>query len=137
MKTTLCFLLVAFSGLASRAKPQSSGSVQQAVSINVASTEGVIPGYKPAAGAGLLLNLSAGTVFCNGTVQNYAGGTLPLIASAISYVYLDPTANCAPAVNTTGFTAGVIPIATVVTNISAITNVTDVRTISLGGGGAG
>ena len=138
MRTTLCFLLVAFSGLASVAKPQSSANSQQAVNINVASTAGVIPGYKAVAGSGLSLSLSAGTVFCNGTTQNYAGGSLPMTASAISYVYLDPTANCAPAVNTTGFTAGAIPIATVVTSISAITNVTDVRTISLGsGGGAG
>jgi hypothetical protein len=82
----------------------------------------------PSAGSGLNLNLAAGTAFCSNTIQNYAGGTLILTASATNFVYLDTAASCVPAANTTGFTASLIPIATVVTSSSAISTVTDVRT---------
>jgi hypothetical protein len=101
----------------------------QTVRMNVTSVGGVAPGYAPTAAGGLALAISAGTSLCAGAVQGYAGGTLTMIASATNYVYLDPSANCAPATNTTGFNAGAIPIATVVTNASAITGVSDRRTV--------
>ena len=123
------------SGLASVAKPQSSVNSQQTLSINIASAAGVIPGFKPAPSGGLLLSLSAGTAFCNGSTQNYAGGMLPMVANATNYVYLDPAAACAPAANTAGLTAGMIPIAIVITNVSAITSISDMRTVSVGTGG--
>jgi hypothetical protein len=59
---------------------------------------------------------------------NYAGGTLTLTASQTNYVYLDPAANCLPASNTTGFLIGQIPLARVITDASAITSITDLRT---------
>ena len=99
-----------------------------AVSTNAAYVQGVGPGYWPTAGSGLTLNLTAGTAFCGAAIQNYAGGTLTLAASATNYVYLNTVSNCAPASVTTGFPATAIPIATVVTSSSAITTVTDVRT---------
>ena len=86
--------------------------------------------YKPSAGAGLTLNIAAGIAICGSppVKVNYAGGTLTMTNANTNYVYLDPTASCAPASNTTGFTAGVIPLGQVVAAGGAITGVTDVRT---------
>jgi len=91
---------------------------------------GFTPGYQPTAGAGLTLNLAAGTAYCGDPPVPvfYAGGTLALTASHTNYVYLDPAATCVPAFNITGFAVGQIPLAKVVTGTSAITSVTDVRT---------
>jgi hypothetical protein len=80
------------------------------------------------------LNLAPGTAVCSNVVRTYAGGTLTLAPSATNYVYLDPTNNCAPASNTTGFTTASIPIATVVTTSAGISSVTDVRTMFVSGG---
>src|SRR5712691_6429371 len=73
--------------------------------VNAKYVQGAGPGYAPTAGAGLVLNLAAGTSLCGNPpgVTNYAGGTLTLTASQTNYVYLDPTASCAPAFNITGF----------------------------------
>lgn len=86
--------------------------------------------YKTSAGSGLTLNIAAGTAFCGsppGPVA-YAGGTLTMTNAATNYVYLNPAASCVPASNTTGFAAGVIPVAQVVAAGGVITGVTDVRT---------
>jgi len=88
---------------------------------------GVGTGYWPTAGSGLTLNVAGGTAFCNGAVVNYSTGTLTMTASQTNYVYLDSTASCAPASNTTGFASVQIPIATVVAGSSTITTITDVR----------
>jgi len=86
--------------------------------------------YKASAGAGLTLNIAAGTAYCGNPPVPvfYAGGTLALTASQTNYVYLDPAATCVPAFNVTGFAVGQIPLAKVVTGASTITSVTDVRT---------
>jgi hypothetical protein len=78
----------------------------------------------------LTLNIAAGTAICgNPPVKvDYAGGTLTMTNAATNYVYLDPVASCVPAKNTTGFTAGVIPVAQVAAAGGVITGVTDVRT---------
>jgi len=91
--------------------------------------QGIGPGYRPTAGTGLVLNLSAGTSYCGNPPVPvfYAGGTLALTASQTNYVYLDPAATCVPAFNITGFAVGQIPLAKVVTGTSTITTVTDVR----------
>jgi hypothetical protein len=108
-------------------------------STNAKYTNGVAPGYWPKAGSGLTLNVAAGTSFCGGAIQTYAGGTLTMSASTTNYVYLDPASSCAPATNTTGFTSSLIPIATVATGGSSITTITDDRTFfqqgsTVGGG---
>ncbi len=108
-------------------QPQAQ-SGQPIYAVNAKYVQGVGPGYWPTAGAGLTLNLSAGTAFCNLAVVTYAGGTLTMTASATNNVYLDPTATCAPASNTTGLLAGHVPIAQVVTSASAIITITDLRT---------
>ncbi|MGD1100849.1 MAG: hypothetical protein ABSA59_02190, partial [Terriglobia bacterium] len=80
------------------------------------------------------MNLAPGTAVCSNTVRTYAGGTLTLAPSATNYVYLDPSQNCAPASNTTGFTTASIPIARVVTTSTAISSITDVRTLFVSSG---
>jgi hypothetical protein len=98
--------------------------------VNAKYVNGVAPGYWPTAGAGLTLNIAAGTAICGNlpVKVDYAGGTLTMTNAATNYVYLDPVASCVPAKNTTGFTAGVIPVAQVAAAGGVITGVTDVRT---------
>jgi hypothetical protein len=123
-------LVTRHSSLLFAQQPQTSdvSNPQPLFSINAKYVNGVAPGYWPTAGGGLTLALSAGTAFCGGTVVTYAPGTLTMAASATNYVYLNTASACAPASNTTGFTATMIPIATVVTSSSAITSITDGRT---------
>jgi hypothetical protein len=96
---------------------------------NAKFVQGVGPGYWPTPGTGLNLNLAAGTATCGHppVLVTYAGGSLAMAGSATNYVYLNPAANCAPASNTTGFAAGQIPLAKVVTGASSITSVTEAR----------
>lgn len=96
--------------------------------VNSKYTNGVAPGYAPTAGTGLNLLLGPGTANCSGTIDTYAGGTLALTASTTNYIYLNASSSCVPAVNTTGFIATNIPIATVVTGASSITSISDDRT---------
>jgi parallel beta-helix repeat protein len=103
---------------------------QPIYAVNAKYVQGVGPGYWPTAGAGLTLNIAAGTAICGNlpVKVDYAGGTLTMTNAATNYVYLDPVASCVPAKNTTGFTAGVIPVAQVAAAGGVITGVTDVRT---------
>lgn len=99
-------------------------------SVNARYTNGVAPGYYPTAGAGLVLNVGPGTVYCTlGSVLNYAGGTLTLTDNSTNYVYLNGASSCVPAFNTSGFTTSQVPIAIVTTASGAITNISDDRTI--------
>lgn len=97
--------------------------------VNAKYANGVAPGYAPTAGSGLTLDLGGGTANCGGTIVTYAAGTLTMTASSTNYVYLDTTASCAPAVKTTTFTSSDIPIAVVIAGTSAITSITDDRTM--------
>lgn len=98
--------------------------------VNAKYVNGLAPGYWPMAGSGLTLMITAGTAYCGNppSAAPYAGGSLAMNPSTTNYVYLDPAAGCSPAVNTTGFAAGYIPIAKVATGASSITSVTDLRT---------
>jgi hypothetical protein len=99
--------------------------------------QGIGIGYWPTPGSGLTLNVAAGTANCAGTRVAYAGGTLTMTASATNYVYLDGTSSCVLAQNTTGYpSTNAIFIATVVTSGSAITGITDDRTMFFIGNGA-
>lgn len=93
--------------------------------------------YLPTAGTGLTLNVAAGRVFCAGSMATYSAGTLTMTASTTNYVYLSAASSCVPAVKTTAFTIGDIPIATVVAGSSSITTVTDNRTMFNQGGAIG
>ena len=109
-------------------QPQSSNAPVFAA--NAKYVQGVGPGYWPTAGTGLVLNIAPGTAFCGSppALVTYAGGTLTLTPSATNYVFLDPVTNCAPGASTSGFLAGQIPLAKVVTGASAISTITDART---------
>jgi len=122
----LCFLPFDF---AFPQQPQAQ-SGQPIYAVNAKYVQGVGPGYWPTKGSGLTLNVAAGTAFCGSPPMkvDYAGGTLTMTNAATNYVYLDPASSCAPASNTTGFTAGVIPLAEVVAVDGTITGVRDVRT---------
>lgn len=108
-------------------QPQTSTNPLQ--DANTKYTQGVGVGYWPTPGSGLTLNIAAGTVNCAATMTTYAGGTLTMTASMTNYVYLNMASSCAPAVKTTAFTQSDIPIAAVVASGSAITSLTDYRTI--------
>jgi len=126
MQILLALTLLPALGFAQQPQAQQG---QPLYAVNAKYVNGVAPGYWPTAGAGLTLNIAAGTAICgNPPVKvDYAGGTLTMTNAATNYVYLDPTATCAPAFNITGFAVGQIPLAKVVTGASAITSVTDVR----------
>lgn len=113
-------------------QPQTSNAPVYAV--NAKWVQGVGPGYWPRAGSGFTLNIAAGSVVCNGTVPiTYAGGSLTLAPNTTSYVMLNSGASCVPFFNTTGFIAGNPPIASVVTNGTHITSLSDFRPIVTGG----
>jgi hypothetical protein len=97
--------------------------------VNAQYVNGVAPGYAPTAGSGLTLNLSAGTANCGGTIVTYSANTLTMTASTTNYVYLNTASSCVPAVKTTAFTSSDIPIAVVTAGGSAISGITDDRTM--------
>ena len=133
----LLFLLVTcHSSLvtALRAQQPQAQAGQEIFPVNAKFVQGFGPGYWPTAGSNLTLNLAPGTAVCSNVVRTYAGGTLTLAASATNYVYLNPANNCAPGSNTTAFATGNIPIATVATTTTAISSITDVRTLFVSGG---
>lgn len=132
-KIALFFLFLAAGLFAQQPQTQTA----PVFAANAKYVQGVGPGYWPTAGTGLTLNLTAGTAFCGGAVQTYAGGSLTMTASATNYVYLNTTASCAPAVKTTAFTSSDIPVATVVAGASTITTITDDRTFFQQGGSGG
>lgn len=98
---------------------------------------GTSAGYAPTKGAGLTLNLSSGRSRCANTMVNYAGGTLSLTNNTTNYVYLDTSASCVPAFNTSGYSATTIEVATVVTSGGVITTITDDRTLGMATASAG
>lgn len=104
-------------------------SVAPIFNANAKYVQGVGPGYWPTAGALLSLNLAPGTAMCGSppVLITYSGGSLLMTASQTNFVFLDPSLNCAPSSNTTGFAAGQIPLAKVATNSTAISTITDAR----------
>ncbi len=88
--------------------------------------KGVVSGYQPTKSAGPFLKLGAGTVFCHDAVVKYAGGKLKMVANATNYVYLGPTASCAPTTSTKAFGSGNIRFVTVLTGPSSITSINSV-----------
>ncbi len=127
----LAIVFCVLSGFAFAQQPQTSdvSNTQPIYSANSKYVQGVGPGYWPTAGSGLTLNLTAGTVWCQGTVRTYAAGTLMMTNSTTNYVYLDPASNCVPAVSTSSFSATQVPIAVVVAAGGVITSITDDRAL--------
>lgn len=98
------------------------------VGVNAKTANGVATGYRLTAGAGLTLNVGAGSARCSATsTVEYAGGTLTMANNTTNYVYLDTGSSCAPGSNTSGWTAALIPLAKVTTVTGNITAIDDVR----------
>ena len=110
-------------------QPQTQKAPSYAV--NAAYVNGVAPGYAPTAdkAGGPYLDLGPGTAYCGTTISQYPGGIYQLTVNTTSYVYLNVSSSCAPAVSTSPFTNTQLPIASVVVDSSGnITSITDVRT---------
>jgi hypothetical protein len=120
----LAVLLFGFSAYAQN--PQTSTA--PIFRTNSAWVNGSSIGYYPTKGTGLTLNVGAGSAWCSGTLEEFAGGTLSLANNATVYVFLDSTSACNPASNTTAFGAANIPIAKVTTSGGVITAIDDART---------
>lgn len=125
LTASLLLILGMFAGKSLAQQPQTQTAPLYAV--NAKYVNGVAPGYSPTVNSGLILNIGPGTSVCNGTVQNYAGGTLTLTASTTNYIYLDTSNGCTPTVSTSGFISS-LPVAMVNTGSSAINSIADVRT---------
>ena len=79
---------------------------------------------------GLIWGYYGGKVALAGVVTTIANGTLTLTASTTNYVQAHPDTG-AVSVNTSGFTAGYLPLYTIVTDASSVTSYTDQRTLAL------
>jgi hypothetical protein len=79
----------------------------------------------PVTTAGLVFGYSGGSLFVDGVLTTIADGTLTLTASQTNYIEM--TRAGVVSSNTTGFTAGRIPLYTAVTGSSTITSVADQR----------
>lgn len=131
----LCLFLSAAVLVGQQGQTSDVSFTQPLYHANAAYTQGLSPGYWPtctnqaatALCSSLTLYVSKGTIWCQGTIRTYAGGTLTMANNATNYVYLDPTANCAPASSTSVFSALQVPIAVVVTAGGVITTITDDR----------
>lgn len=80
----------------------------------------------PSTTTGLTYGYRAGRIRSDNVVTDVVAGTVALTASATNYVECTPPTGVVTA-NTTGFTAGRLPMATVVTGVSSITTITDKR----------
>lgn len=81
--------------------------------------------YAPQTTSGLTLGYSGGQMLVDGVLTAISEGTVALSASTTNYV--EATRAGVVSKNTTGFTAGSIPLYTAVTAAGAITTLTDVR----------
>ena len=76
--------------------------------------------------SGLTWGYYGGNVLVNGVLTQVANGTLTLTASTTCYIEATPTTG-AVSFNTAGFSAGRIPLYTVVTGASTVSSYTDHR----------
>ena len=82
-------------------------------------------GPKHTTTTGLTLGIYGGIWPLNGAFVTKADGTLSLTGSATNYVEIDAFGTVSK--NTTGFTAGSLPLFTVSTNTTSITGISDYR----------
>lgn len=90
-----------------------------------AASPAMIFGRRASTSAGLTWGYYGGTMLVDGALTAIANGTLTLAASQTNYV--QATRAGAVSSNTTGYSAGQIPLYTVVTGASAVTSYTDHR----------
>lgn len=83
-------------------------------------------GRRQSTSSGLTWGYYGGNVLVNGVLTQIANATLTLTASTTNYVQALPGTGAVSS-NTTGFTAGSIPLYTVVTGTATVTSYTDHR----------
>lgn len=81
--------------------------------------------YKPPTSSGLTWGYWGGRILVDGVITAVADGTVTLTASLTNYI--EATRAGVVSKNTTGFTAGAIPLYTVVVGASTVTSYTDER----------
>ena len=92
-----------------------------------AASQALLFGRRASTSSGLTWGYFGGNfVKSDGTMTQIANGTLALTASTTNYVEAEPTTGAVSS-NTTGFTAGSIPLYTVITGASTVTSYTDHR----------
>ena len=87
-------------------------------------------GRRASTTSGLTWGYYGGKVTLAGVITAVANGTVTLTASTTNYVEAHPDTG-AVSVNTSGFTAGYLPLYTIVTDASSVTSYTDQRTLAL------
>ena len=87
-------------------------------------------GRRASTTSGLTWGYYGGKVTLAGVITAVANGTVTLTASTTNYVEAHPDTG-AVSKNTTGFTAGYLPLYTIVTGTSSVTSYTDQRTLAL------
>lgn len=113
-----------------------SGQAQKEATVNAmfdAASPAMLYGRRASTSGGLVWGYYGGAVSISGTPTSIANGTITLTASATNYLQADP-ATGAVSKNTTGFSAGMTPLYSIVAGAATVTSYTDFRT---SGGGAG
>lgn len=91
-----------------------------------AASPATLYGRRQSTTSGLTWGYYGGNVVVNGVLTQIANGTLALTASTTNYIEAEPTTG-AVSKNTTGFTAGRMPLYSVVTGTATVTSYTDQR----------
>ncbi len=91
-----------------------------------AASPATLYGRRASTCSGLTWGYYGGNVLINGAITQIANGTVGLTASATNYVEATPSSG-AVTVNQTGFTAGRLPLYTIVTGAASVTSYTDHR----------
>lgn len=96
--------------------------------INGVDVKSLTGALRTSSGGGLTLRVAVGSYRLNGSITNYAGGTIALTASSTNYVFFGSGGLTK---NTTGFPSdeSFLPIAEVVTSTGSITSLSDRRTL--------
>lgn len=102
-----------------------SGKEVTANALFDSSSPSALFGRRATTTAGLVWGYYGGAMVVDGVLTAIANGTVTMSASTTNY--LEATRAGAVSKNTTGFTAGSIPLYTVVTGASTISSYTDVR----------
>jgi hypothetical protein len=111
----------------------SSSQAQKEITANAlfdAASPAMLFGRRASTTAGLSWGYYGGTLNVSGTPTSISNGTVALTASATNY--LEATAAGVVSANTSAFTAGRIPLYTIITGTSTVTSYGDKR---IGGGG--
>lgn len=107
----------------------SQSQASKEITINAAidaASPATIFGRRQSTTSGLTWGYYGGALLINGTVTQLTNSSISLTASTTNFIEASPT-NGAVTSNTTGFTAGRIPLYTVVTGTSTVTSYIDYR----------